>query len=251
MQANPSAITAHDELLRHMPPGALHDGGTCPICVEREGASASPTTQEVAHVSDTPRTFTEKEHETLLAEVVRREVASATESQDAEVTRLQGVIDALEAEKAASDQKATDAEQALADLQAEHTRTAEVASRKDARIAAVQRISARELPESYFTDERVMRWAEMADEAFAQLLDDIAAPSIAALTPEEASELDGTDGEARLDKLADLLDARREAAASKTDVVLKETAAFSGGQTPSADTQEGSFTGRFLQSINR
>jgi hypothetical protein len=217
-----SVERAHDELLAAMPPGARHHD--CPIC-ER---TAIPTThQEVARVDE--RTFTEKEHEALVTDAVRREVAAAIEEKDATVTELQGRIDVLESEKAAADQKVQDAEKALEDYKAEQARVAEVAAKRDSRVGAIKEVSAH-LPETYFTDERVGRWAEMADEDFAALVEAQVETSIAALPTEEAKEFEGLEGEARRAKLSEVLGKRKENAGE----VKPETAAFTGGTVPSS-----------------
>lgn len=200
-------------------------------------------------MSDSPRTFTEKEHEAIVADAVQREVAAATASKDEEIQSLQARIDALEAEKASLETEKADAIRELEDFKSSQEREREIAERKDERVAAVKRISARDLPEEYFTEERVTRWAEMADEAFDALLDDLAATSVAALTPEEASQLEGYEGKARLGKLADLLDARREAASERGLAAVKESAAFTGGANPTADDGKKSATRRFFSVV--
>jgi DNA repair exonuclease SbcCD ATPase subunit len=219
-----SVERAHDELLRAMPAGARHND--CPICDRR----TVPTQQEVAGVAD-DRTFTEKEHEALVTDAVRREVASATEETRREVAELQSKLDVLESEKAAAEQRAADAEKALEDYKAEQARVAEVAAKRDERVAAIKEVSAH-LPDTYFTDERVGRWAEMADDAFDTLVEAQAETSIAALPAEEAKLFEGLEGEARRVKLAEVVGKRKEAAG--TTEVARETAAFGGGVAPSS-----------------
>lgn len=176
------------------------------------------------------RTFTEKEHEALVTDAVRREVATATESKDSRITELEGQIDVLESEKAALEQGKTDAEKALEDYKNEQERAKEIASKREARKKAIQEVSAH-LPDSYFTDERVSRWAEMADEDFDSLVETQAETSISALPAEEAKQFEGLEGEARLAKLVEVVTQRREAAGEKSSVT-RETAAFSGGVQP-------------------
>lgn len=260
MTVHASAERAHDELLEAMPPGASHDGVSCPICVARVTAStdvAPENPQEVSNVTDkiTPRTFTEAEHEAILTTEVRREVASATEVKDARIAELETQVDTLEAEKASLETKVTEAETAFETFKTESEQAAEVAARRESRVDAVKRISARELPESYFTEARVTRWAEMADESFNELLEDLAVPAISELAAEEASQLEGLEGEARITKLGDILASRREAADAKVTAPQRQTAAFNGsGKQPGVDTKDSEqgvgTTGTFLRAVH-
>ncbi len=94
-----------------------------------------------------------------------------------------------------------------------------MAARKTERVAAVKAADSA-LPEEYFTEARAQRWAEMADEAFTSLVADLT---------EAASHRPVT-------KAA-------ETAATEKDV--RETAAFKGGDAPTAGTSTSLF-GQFL-----
>lgn len=189
------------------------------------------------------RTFTEAEHEAILTEAVRREVAQATEERDARVVELENQLDVIEAEKAEALTAKEKAEQDLASYRAEIEAREVAAARKDERVAAVQAISAIELPESYFTDERVQRWCEMADEQFNTLLDDMAEQAMASLDDKQVNEVASLEGEARRAKLAEVLAANKgtdEPAGAHVTPPTRETAAFGGGSTPrSPETAEG------------
>lgn len=180
------------------------------------------------------RTFTEAEHEAILTEAVRREVASATEEKEAKIIELENQVDVIEAEKAEALTAKEKAEKDLEDFKADITAREEAAARKDERIDAVKAISAVELPESYFTESRVQRWCEMADEQFDTLLDDMAEQALASLDDQQAKEVASLEGEARRAKLAEVLAANKgtdEGAGAATPPV-RETAAFGGGSTP-------------------
>lgn len=225
-----SVMRAHDELLAAQPPGARHDVATCAVCSLRE-----TTTKEVANVPEDKRTFTEAEHEALLTDAVRREVATATESKDDEIAGLRTQIDTLESEKAALEQAKADAENQFEEFKQGLDRMAEIASRRDERISEIRRVSAHDLPDSYFTEERVNRWAEMADEEFAALVDSQAEMSLSLLAPEEASQLQGLEGEAHRAKLVEVIEKRRETAdTTSTAPAERQTAAFTGGKVPTS-----------------
>lgn len=228
-----SVVRAHDELLAAQPPGAHHDVATCAVC-----STQGTTTKEVANVPEDNRTFTEAEHEALLTDAVRREVAAATEGKDEEVAGLRTQIDTLESEKAALEQAKVTVENEFQEFKDGLERLAEIASKRDERITAIRAVSAHDLPDSYFTEERVNRWAEMADEDFAALVDSQAEMSLSLLAPEEASQLQGLEGDAHRAKLVEVIDKRRETAASKTTPpsapAERQTAAFTGGQVPTS-----------------
>ena len=198
------------------------------------------------------RTFSMAEHEALLTDAVRRERETAKEEFVTELDDLRNRVDVLEAEKAEAVAAKEKAEQDLADYKAEVETAQEVDARKADRVAAVKEISSTDLPESYFTDTRVQRWAEMADEDFTALLDDMAMTTIASLSDEEQAELDKLEGEARRAKVIELAAARKgngEETEREGAFVpeRRETAAFTGGTRPTTNPSAGGSTlGRFL-----
>lgn len=191
------------------------------------------------------RTFTEAEHEAILTEAVRREVAQATEDKDAKITELQNQLDVIEAEKAEALTAQEKAEKDLTDFKADIEAKETAAARKDERIDAVKAISAVELPETYFTDARVQRWCEMADEQFETLLDDMAEQALASLDDQQVKEVASLEGEARRVKLAEILSSKKGTEGTPPGATPptqpgRETAAFGGGTTPrSPDRGEG------------
>lgn len=185
------------------------------------------------------RTFTEAQHFALLTDAVARETATlstakeelesknvALETEKAELatanTELQSRIDVIEAEKTAAEQ-ARDSVQAEFDAHKDaETQRAEVEARKVDRLAKVKAANSG-LGDDYFTEARVQRWAEMAEETFEALVADIgeaAAASAAEPTAEKSAE--------ELEKEA------------------RETAAFKGGDTPTAGGGTTLF-GQFMQ----
>lgn len=213
-----------------MPEGANHV--SCALC---QPAGTAEKAEEVAEVADGERTFTETEHFALLTDAVARETASlSTDKQELEATveglraekseeinGLQSRIDVLEAEKAAAE-KARD--EAVAEHERFKAELEELAARKARKSDRVERMKAAapSLEESYFTEQRAERWAEMSDEAFETLIADIT-ESAAAAKP--ASD-----------------DTRPEEQA-------RESAAFTGGDRPTAG--DGSLFGRFLSATGR
>jgi len=221
-----SVQRAHDELLKAMPSGASHDA--CPLC--HPGAGDSEKAKE-AEVAD-ERTFTQTEHFALLTDAVQRETAALAEvkedlegqitslqSEKAEltssVTDLQARIDVLDAEKAAAEQARDAATAEFEAFKAELAEKAAVEARKADRVARVKAANAA-LSEEYFTEARADRWAQMADETFEALVADITEAAAAA-------------------------PAKAETAGAEAP---RETAAFTGGTTPSAGS--GSLFGQFL-----
>lgn len=198
-------------------------------------------------MSDTKRTFSEAEHEAILTDTVRRERAAAVEELETEKAELQTRIDVLEAEKAEALQAKEAAETELEEFKAGIETEKEVAARKTERADAVKDVTT--LPDTYFTDERVTRWAEMSEEAFETFLDDMAEQTLARLSEEQRTEIAQIeDGEAKRKKIAAYLEAARESKEREgaSTSVIPETAAFSGGKTPAGDGTGRSTLSTFL-----
>jgi hypothetical protein len=196
VKSGAEARAAHDALLAVQPAGAVHD--PCDLCPD-----PLKNTKEVAQVAGTEnRTYTEAEHLALMADAVKRETADLTEVKgglESTNSELSAKVDVLEAEKA-SLQSDKDKVQADFDaFKAEVERAREVETAKNERLAKVKAAN-EQLPDSYFTDERIQRWAEMTEEAFASLIDDLTAAAGAG--------------------------------------PVKETAAFSGGESPTSTDQK-------------
>lgn len=223
MSANQSVQAAHDALLSSMPSGVSHEG--CPLC---SGAGVPEKALEV-EVANDDKVFTEAQHVALLTSAVERETASLAEVKteleatnatlvaekaalEAAQTDLQTQIDVLESEKAAEAARAAAAEQALEDHKAEIAEKAAIEERKATRLAAVKAADAT-LDDEYLNETRIQRWAEMSDEAFTSLVEDLEAA--AKKKPAFLEKKDGDDAETVKEK-------------------ARETAAFTGGDAPSA-----------------
>jgi hypothetical protein len=193
------------------------------------------------------RTFTEAEHQALLQGAVEREIAAATQERDVKITELETRVDQLEAEKAAVEQ-ARDTVQADFDaFKADIEQEREVAAREAERVERVK-AAAIHLPDEYFTPQRARRWAEMADEQFAAVVEDFEDAAIAGLSKEQAKELAGLSGEAKASKLAEFRATRQEQA---SEGGTRETAAFGGGAAPTDPNAGGSKVGAFLGARRR
>lgn len=122
------------------------------------------------------RTFTEAELAAIVADRVQRETAALTTERDeakAALTDAEKKLDAaLVAQKAAEDAKAA-AEAKVEEITLATEKAAEVAARKDSRLAKV-REAASHCDESFFTDEkRVERIVAMDDSEFDGYCDDL------------------------------------------------------------------------------
>lgn len=192
--------------------------------------------------------YTEEQHVAILTDAVARETASLSTVKDelearaevldaekaaavAALTEAQTKLDVLEAEKSAAETKALDAEKAFADFKAEIERAAAVELAKEERVTAVKAADT-SLEDEYFTDERVQRWAEMADDQFAVLVSDL------------------TEAAAKRKPAFLMTDAEKKAEAEKADAEkARETAAFKGGAAPTAG--EGSSLAGFFQATGK
>lgn len=220
MSAIQSVQDAHDALLVGKPEGASHEG--CPLC---SSAGVPEKALEVVQVATDDKVFTEAQHVALLTSAVERETASLAEKSteleatnatlvaekaalETAQTELQTKIDVLESEKAAEAARAAAAEKALEDHKAELAEKAAVEERKATRLAAVKAADAT-LDDEYLNDTRVQRWAEMSEESFAALVEDL---------------------EAAAKKKPAFLEKKDDDANEKA----RETAAFKGGETATA-----------------
>jgi chromosome segregation ATPase len=174
------AQRAHDALLQVMPAGSVHE--PCDLCPD-------PIKKEVAQVADADRTYTEVEHLALMADAVTRETASLTEAKESAETKISDLtarVDVLEAEKAALETKVSEAETAFDDYQTELERLAAIETAKQERVEAVKAAN-ESLPESYFTEERIQRWAEMETASFDAFIADITAVAVSSEVKETAA----------------------------------------------------------------
>lgn len=141
-------------------------------------------------MSGDERTFTEAEHAALLTAAVKNETATLTEKVETltgENTELQTKLDAAEAEKSTVTAERDQIKKEHEDFKAEQAEKEQIAERKEIRVKAVQDANDK-LPEDYFTDERVQRWAELSEEAFGDFIETVkVAPTDPAKTRESAA----------------------------------------------------------------
>lgn len=180
MATHASVRDAHDALIRDFPELA-HDSNTCGMCLTPEKA-------EEAAVSD-DRSYTAVEHAAILESEVARETADLRATKEdleqetsalkekatgleAEKAELLNRIDKLEAEKAAAEAARDAAEKTHTDYVTEQERAAQLESLKVERAEAVK-AALDGIDDTYFTDERVARWAEMSAEQFDAVLADL------------------------------------------------------------------------------
>lgn len=126
------------------------------------------------------KTFSESEHIAILADRVRTETANLTAERDQLVelkTELENKLDVEATAKTAAEQRAEEAEKALADYKAEVEQEREAAAKKDERIAKVREVAGH-LTDDFFEDvSRVNRIVAMSDEIFEGYLADLGAAS--------------------------------------------------------------------------
>lgn len=184
--------------------------------------------------------YSDEEHAALVKAAREEAAAAEREKVAADLTEAHNKVDTLEAEKAAAVKAKEEAEKDAADAKAEAERKEKVAQQKGKRVKAMKELAGDSLGEDYFTEERVDRWAEMADDAFDALLDDFADSQLATVgtTAEEAAKLAPLAGEDRRKEIASILAAHRT---TKPDV-QRETSAFRGGAPVVATTDSGGST---------
>lgn len=235
----------HDNLLASMPEGVEH---VCDICTP---AHTPELAKEEAEVAD-KRTFTEDEHLLLMANAVAQETASLTarvEALESEKAAAQAQSDVLEAEKASLTTERDAIKVEFDQFKADLAEQAAVAERRDARLTKV-RTEADHLPDDYFTTERAERWAAMSEESF-----EVAVADLVATKPEASADMAkcpqcGADVPVKDGMMAEhqVEGAACAGSGKKKQTAAQETAAFTGGKTPTVSTDGGSTVGQFLAS---
>lgn len=216
----------------------LHANGAsqvnCPMCNDSAGFTNNESAREAAPVAADDKVFTEAQHFALLTSAVERETAQLTETKseldeqvatlqsekaalETSATELQNKLDVLESEKAAETARADAAVKEFEDFKSELAELTAVETRKAERLESVKAADAT-LGDDFFTDARVQRWAEMADEHFDSLVADLREAASAKKPAGEVTEPSSTEQ-------------------------ARETAAFSGGETTST---KGSALGSYL-----
>lgn len=252
--AEASVQAAHDHLLSQ---GVVHEASICALC--NSGISPQRAKEE-ANVADELK-YSETQHQTLLSAALQRETSaleaarSELETQKAE---LQTQVAALEADKAelASQIDVLNAEKA----QLEQARDAAVQEFEEFKQGLDDLVQAQEklgdrvtrlkaaapsLGEDYFADDsRQARWMGMTDEAFEALIEGMT--ETAKQGPHKFNKAD--DGErcsACGQQESAFLHKAAERAGTTTEAA-RQTAAFSGGTSPTSDTSGVSKSRQFL-----
>jgi hypothetical protein len=228
MSVTASVQAAHDALLARPEVAAVHNH--CALC----SAGTEHSAKEGASVSDTTpqNVYSEAQHFALLTSAIERETASLAEAKKSLETQVETLtsekaamadelsgakakVDVLEAEVANAKAEAETVAKEYADFKADLERAREIEARKSARVERVKAANAN-LPQDYFSQERAARWAAMVDEVFDALVADLT--EAAAAKPAE------TPGDKPATELA------------------KESAAFTGGETPKAAVEGSTLT---------
>lgn len=172
----------HDRLMEIKPEDASHDASACLFCTDVEAASASTT--EGGSVED--KTYTEDEHNAVLAQVadleakvaeltkaaegsvVDSKVAEVKAEMETQLADLQAKLDAavLEAEAVKTKHEAFVAE--LEQIEAARVGAEEAETRKTERVAAAKEVAS--FPDAYLEDN-AERFAAMSDEAWETTLE--------------------------------------------------------------------------------
>lgn len=129
------------------------------------------------------KTYSEDEHIAILSDRVKQETANLTAQvaeRDATITELQNKLDVETSAKTAAEQRADEAEKALADFKAETEEREAASARKEERLTKV-REAASHMGEDFLKDEkRVDRIVAMSDDQFDGYLEDLGATGKAA-----------------------------------------------------------------------
>lgn len=182
-------IALHDQLLAHRPDGATHDEETCPVCAgalgddpEGGGWMATFTEEEVQAAVDKAVAEATASLQSRIAELetsqqqqtLEQAVADAKAELEVQIADLQSKLDAAVLE-AAQAKEANEAMQQAWDAEKQAAEeAAQLAARRDERLAKVREVAA--FPDSYL-EENADRFAALSDEEFAARLGEWAAIS--------------------------------------------------------------------------
>lgn len=139
------------------------------------------------------RTYTEVEHVTLMAAAVQRENASIAEAKvelESKNSELTAKVEVLEAEKATLETKVSETEKAFEDFKTEVARDKEIETLKSERAAAIKAANSA-LPDTHFTPERILAWAQLDEATFEVVLDGLKATAGTPVAVRESAALKG------------------------------------------------------------
>jgi fibronectin type 3 domain-containing protein len=173
----------HDQLLENTPSGVEHDAADCPLCADHnDGASSS---SEGGVMS---KTYSQDELDAAVAAAVKpledtlQDLKAGVEQSEIEQrhakekAELESKISEIQAQLDSAVLKAAEAEkqhtELVAFLEAEQAKAdaaAEIARRREDRLAVVKQVAS--FPDEYM-EANADRWAALADEDFAALTED-------------------------------------------------------------------------------
>jgi DNA repair exonuclease SbcCD ATPase subunit len=193
MSVTPELKVLHDQLLAAKPEEAQHEEATCPFC-----AAGADATHDTNSGGSMPESFTQAELDAAVAAAsadlqkrleelgaqvrdteVGQAVAEAVAAKETEVSELQNKLDAAEAARTAAENKLSETEKYWAETIAAAEDAAQVAARRDERVAEAKKAGV--LADAY-VDENADRFAAMSDEDFTARLDEWKAIAAAAGT---------------------------------------------------------------------
>lgn len=221
----------HDQLLAEKPEDAQHDKATCPFC----GESSDADDTGIQGGSESVKTYTEDEYNSVLAQVSALEAKlselegaqhdSEVEAKIVEIkaakdenAELQSQLDTALLEAEAAKGERDKVLEYLTEVQAEADKAAEIAQRRDERIALVKEQTS--FPESRI-EERADAWAAMDEAAFAAALEDwkTIAPKSNGKIPDVSTALSSSrDDQAGTDALREVLGLRDRGIDARTIV---------------------------------
>jgi hypothetical protein len=161
----------HDQLLASKPDGVNHE--TCELCAPEDPSKGGPT-KVTTYTEDDMQAAVETATAALTARVVELQsaaqeseidarIASVKEEAAAEVEELRAQLDDMVLAKAAAEDALASFQAALEELATAEAHEAEIASRRESRIAQVKEHAS--FPEAY-VEQNADRFAAMSDEDF-------------------------------------------------------------------------------------
>lgn len=163
----------HDWLLQCKPDTARHEPSECAFCTQKASIEEMNVTAEL--------TLTHEQHTQLLESAVSDAVATAKAEVDAEILRLNELLEEAGVTTSEKDEEIANLKASIAERD-EAERLEALANKRVVEVAEV----------ASFSDEQVEArrndWAEMSDEAFGKYVADLEVAAKAAIKPKEENE---------------------------------------------------------------
>lgn len=177
----PALKVLHDQLLAKKPDGADHDPAACPLCAYSEDTGGGDGRPDVSAAADeaTIKAAVDEATKPLLARIAELEKSAETSEQEAAVAAVraeyEGKLSDLQAQldgkvlEAQTEKERADLLVAWLEGEKEaQEQAAELASRKDERLAKIKEVAS--FPDEYLS-EHAERFAAMSDDDFATTLE--------------------------------------------------------------------------------